>query len=150
DPQDRRALGASRVKEGVVSWLRRFERVVLHALYDLTEAEFLLIRSLIEILPEGGTVVMFNATANVRPTQFAEWTWQRFIQDDSLAEKTFPEFCRPFHPTRPILEKLFVFEPHEPLPPDDSVHIIEASGRYKEAQAIGNAIAGLLERGEGP
>src|SRR5215471_19939553 len=37
DPQDRRALAAARVREGAVTWLQRFDRVVLHALYDLTE-----------------------------------------------------------------------------------------------------------------
>jgi hypothetical protein len=150
DPQDRRALAASRVKEGAAPWLRKFERVVLHALYDLTEAEFLLVRTLIEFLPEGGTVVMFNTTANVKPTQFAEWTWQKFIRDESLAEKTFPDFCKPSHPGRAVLDKLFVFEPHEPLPPDDSLRIIEASGRYDEAVAIGREIVSLLEHGEPP
>src|SRR5215470_6253693 len=121
DPQDRCTLAASRVREGAVGWLKRFRRLVVHAIYDLTEAEFVLVRSLIETLPEGGTVVLFNTTANVKPTQFAEWTWQRFIQDESLAEKTFPEFCRSSHPERGILEKLFVFEHHEPFAADDSL-----------------------------
>jgi hypothetical protein len=150
DPQDRRALAASRVKESLPGWLQKFQRVVLHALYDLTEAEFLLMRSLIEALPDGGTVVLFNTTSNVRPTQFAEWTWQRFVQDESLAEKTFPEFYRTSRPNRPVLEKLFVFDPHEPLPPDDSLRIIEASGRYTEVQAIAADVVDLLKRGENP
>src|SRR5262245_54722546 len=42
DPQDRRAIAASRVRESTAPWLQRFRRVVLHALYDLTEAEFFL------------------------------------------------------------------------------------------------------------
>ena len=150
DPQDRRALAASRVKEARVPWLQRFKRVVLHALYDLSETEFLLIRSLIEVLPDGGMVILFNTTANIKPTQFAEWTWQRFAQDESLAEKTFPEFCRSSRPSRHILEKLFLFESHEPLPPDDSLQIIQASGRYSEVRTIGGDIADLLIRGESP
>jgi len=148
DPHDRRALAASRVRESVIPWLRRFRRVILHALYDLTEAEFLLIRSLIEVLPDGGAVILFNATTNIKPTQFAEWTWQRFVQDEALAEKTFPEFCRPARPNRPVLEKLFVFDAHEPLPPDDSLRIIAASGRYDEVRIIGGDIVELLNRGE--
>jgi hypothetical protein len=129
---------------------QRFERVVLHALYDLTEAEFILVRSVIEKLPDGGAVILFNTTANVKPTRFAEWTWRRFIQDESVAEKTFPEFCRPSQPNRAVLEKLFLFEPHEPLPPDDSLRIIEAPGRYKEVETIGGDIADLLAAGESP
>jgi CRISPR/Cas system-associated exonuclease Cas4 (RecB family) len=150
DPHDRRALAASRVRETTIAWLQRFQRVVLHALYDLTEAEFLLVRSVIEALPDGGTVIVFNTTANVRPTQFAEWTWQRFVQEESLAEKTFPEFCRSSRPSRAVLERLFVFGPEDPLPPDDSLRIVRASGRYNEIQAIGGEIADLLIRGETP
>ncbi len=148
DPQDRRALAASRVKEKAAPWLDRFQRVVLHALYDLNEADFLLVRSLIEVLPDGGTVILFNTTANVKPTAFAEWTWQRFIRDESLAERTFPEFCRPSNPTRAVLERLFVFEARDPLPPDSSIRIIEAPGRYKEVETIGGDIADLLASGE--
>jgi hypothetical protein len=150
DPQDRYAIAASRVREGAIVWLERFDRVVLHALYDLSESEFILVRSLIERLPEGGTVVLFNSTANVKPTQFAEWTWQRFVRDESLAEKTFPDFCRPSHPNRAVLEKLFVFEPHELLPSDDSLRIVEAPSRYKEVEKIGGDIADLLAAGESP
>src|SRR5438067_517848 len=115
---------------------QRRRRRVGHALYDLTVADFLLIRYLIEARPDGGPVILFNATTDIKPTQFAEWTWQRFVQDESLAEKTFPEFCRPARPNRPVLEKLFVFEAHEPLPPDDSLRIVAASGRYEEVRTV--------------
>src|SRR5262245_14771830 len=87
DPVDRCWLAASRVAERAIPWLKRFERVVLHAIYDLNEAEFALVRNLIEALPDGGTIILFNATSNVKPTQFAEWTWQRFVNDESLAER---------------------------------------------------------------
>src|SRR5262249_13220046 len=141
---------ASRVREGTIPWLARFQRVVLHALYDLTESQFILVRALIEACPDGGTVVLFNTTSNVKPTQFAEWTWQRFIQDDTLAEKTFPEFCRPAQRVRDVLERLFVFEPREPLMRDDSLRIVEAPSRYKEVEKIGGDIADLLAAGESP
>src|SRR5262245_8158158 len=150
DPQDRCALAASRVREGAIGWLTRFQRLVLHAIYDLTEAEFVLVRSLIDALRDGGVVVLFNTTANVKPTQFAEWTWQRFVQDESLAEKTFPEFCRPSHPSRAILEKLFLFDPHEDFPRDDWLRIVETSSRYKEVEKIGGDIVDLLRSGESP
>jgi ATP-dependent helicase/DNAse subunit B len=150
DPQDRRSIAAARVREGAVQWLNRFDRAVLHALYDLTEAEFLLVRALIESCSEGGVVVLFNTTTNVKPTQFAEWTWQRFIYDDLLAEKTVPEFCRTSHPSRAVLDRLFKFEPGDPLPADNSLRIIEAPGRYKEIETIGAEISDLLIAGENP
>ena len=64
----------ARVKEGTIDWLKRYERVVLHAIYDPTEAQFELIHDLIEALPDGGAVVLFNATSNVT---FTPGTLQR-------------------------------------------------------------------------
>src|SRR5439155_27232473 len=86
DPHERRAPAALRVRESGIPWPGRFQRVVIHALYDLNEAEFLLKRSLIEVLPDGGAVILFNTTTNLKPTKYAQWTWQRFVQDESLAE----------------------------------------------------------------
>ena len=109
DPNDRRWIASVRVAEGHL-WVQQFERVIVHAIYDLNECEFALVHNLIEALPDGGTVVLFNSTANVKPTQFAEWTWQRFVRDEALADKTFPEFCRSSGPAADLLERLFVWE----------------------------------------
>jgi hypothetical protein len=154
DPQDRRWIAATRLIEGGIPWLRRFDRAVLHALYDLNEAEFTVLRNLIEALPEGGTVMLFNTTANVKPTQFAEWTWQRFVYDESLSDKTFPEFCRPLDVNRAVLDRLFIFDSAnaaadaQPLPADPSLRIVQAPGRYKEIEWIASEIADLLSSGE--
>ena len=135
DLQDRCALAAARVKEGEIPGWRRFERCRPATLYDLTEAEFLLVRSLIEALPDGGLVVLFNTTANVKPTQFAEWTWQRFVRDESLAEKTFPEFCRPSTRTARFSSGCLSSNPARPASARmDSLRIVEAPGRYKEVE----------------
>ncbi|HYR83746.1 MAG TPA: PD-(D/E)XK nuclease family protein [Terriglobia bacterium] len=149
DPQDRRALAASRTIEKATPWLDKFSRIVLHALYDLTEAEFSLVRVLIETLPDGGAVILFNTTANIKPTQFAEWTWQRFIRDESLADKTFPEFCRVLNPNRAVLERLFA-DSGTPLPSDDGLRIFELPGRYKEIEKIGGDICDLILSGQSP
>jgi hypothetical protein len=147
DAHDRCRVAASRVAEGV-QWLQRFERLVLHAIYDPTEAEFALIHNLIEALPDGGAVILFNSTANVKPTQFAEWTWQRFVRDESLAERTFPEFCRSASPNSPLIERLFLFDcTAEKLNPLQSLRIVQASGRYREVEIIASEIAGLLAGG---
>src|SRR5207247_6924616 len=72
------------------------------------------------------------------------------IHDESLADKTFPEFCRSSSPARPVLERLFNFETGEPLPLDDSLRIVEAAGRYKEIERIGGDISDLLVSGASP
>jgi len=148
DPRDRRWLAASSVKES--DFLKRFDNVVLHAIYDPNPAEFALLHSLIERLPGGGTVVMFNATSNVKPTQFAEWTWQRFVQDEALSDKAFPEFVRSAGPAKDLLERLFVFDAKSPadlLPADKAPRILQCSGRYGEIESVGAEIAGLLDSG---
>ena len=148
DAQDRCWLAARRVREGS-PWVSRFARVILHAIYDLNEAEFALVGNLIEALPDGGMVELFNATANVKPTQFAEWTWQRFIKDESLAERTFPEFCRPSSPNSDLIERLFIFDsPKPPLDSLPSLRLLQAGGRYREIETIGSEIRELLARGE--
>jgi superfamily I DNA/RNA helicase len=43
-----------------------------------------------------------------------------------------------------------VFEPSEPLSPDDSLRIVEAPSRYQEIEKIGADIADLLVAGENP
>jgi ATP-dependent helicase/DNAse subunit B len=151
DSQDRRWLAAENVRES--AWLQRFETVVLHALYDLSAAEFALLHNIMERLPDGGTVMVFNATANVKPTQFAEWTWQRFIYDDALSDKTFPEFFRSSGPASDLLERLFVFEAEPsvaPLRSGEWLRILQCSGRYGEIEAIGAGVKDLLASGADP
>jgi hypothetical protein len=151
DVQDRVWLATSRVAERSIPWLRRFKRVVLHTIYDPTEAEFSLIQNLIESVPDGAEVILFNSTANVKPTQFAEWTWQRFIRDESLAERTFPEFCRSSSPNGPVIERLFAFgSAGDLLNPLDSLRIVEAPGRYSEVEFIGSEVSRLLANGVNP
>jgi hypothetical protein len=148
DAQDRRWFAASRARES--QWLQRFSGVVLHALYDLNPAEFALLHNIIECLPDGGTVMLFNSTANVKPTQFAEWTWQRFVHDEKVSDKTFPEFLRSSGPASALLERLFVFENSggsAPLRGGGWLRVLQCSGRYGEIEAIGASVKDLLESG---
>ncbi|HEX5000082.1 MAG TPA: PD-(D/E)XK nuclease family protein [Terriglobia bacterium] len=150
DPKDRCWIAAQRIVGGS-DWVRHFDRIVVHAIYDLADCEFALIHNLIAALPEGGTVLLFNTTANVKPTQFAEWTWKRFLEDESLADKTFPEFFRPGGPNRDLLERLFVWEDEGDSsrsgPARSGLRILESRGRYAEIEAIGAEIQDLLGRG---
>jgi PD-(D/E)XK nuclease superfamily len=151
DPQDRRWMAASNALES--EWLRRFDCVILHAIYDPNPAEFAMLHNVMERLPGGGTLVLFNATSNVKPTQFAEWTWQRFVHDEQLADKAFPEFVRSAGPAKELLERLFVFEtkaPQKLLNPGETLRILQCSGRYGEIERIGGEIADLLDGGADP
>src|SRR3990172_4669335 len=70
--------------------------------------------------------------------------------EESLADRAFPEFCRPSHPHRELLERLFVFEARSNdalLDPDAWLRIIKTPGRYKEIEKIGSDIADLISAG---
>ena len=144
DPNDLFTQAADHVD---AAWVGRFGRIILYALYDLNNAEFDLVSRLLQRVPDGGTVVMFNSTTNIRPTQFAERTWRRFIFEDELAERTVPDFCRRPQEDRPLLERLFEYEPADPLEPDPGLRVIEAAGRYDEIEYIGRRIRRLLDGG---
>jgi RecB family exonuclease len=151
DPRDRRWLAAAGAKES--DWLKRFESVILHAIYDPSPAELALLHNVVERLPGGGTVMMFNATTNVKPTQFAERTWQQFVQDEALSDKAFPEFVRSTGPAKELLERLFVFDgrvSEDLLPREKAPRILQCSSRYGEIENIGTEIAGLLDEGADP
>ena len=151
DPRDRRWFAVAGAKES--DWVKRFDNAILHAIYDPNPAELATLHSLIERLPGGGTVMLFNATSNVKPTQFAEWTWQRFVQDEALSDKTFPEFLRSAGPASELLERLFVFDgknSQDPLPAARAPRILQCSGRYGEIETIASEIASLLDRGVDP
>ena len=97
--------------------------------------------------------MLFNATSNVKPTQFAEWTWHRFVHDEALSDKAFPEFVRSTGPAKELLERLFVFDakaPQELLDPAKAPRILQCSGRYGEIETIGAEIADLLDAGADP
>ena len=84
---------------------------------------------------------------------FAEFTWQRFVADESLAALVLPEFAWPR--TRGNLEalseRLFSRGPvGEALGPDNTFTVIAAPGRAREVEIMARRIRELLERGVFP
>jgi PD-(D/E)XK nuclease superfamily len=134
--------------------LQGVRRVVVHDVYHLSLVHYALLSLLIKQVDEGGTLQHFSGGLNVDAVTFAEFTWQRFVADESLAALVLPEFARP----RPrggnleiLSERLFSRGPvGEPIAPDDTLTVIAAPGRAREVEIMARRIRELLARGVAP
>ncbi|PYV45684.1 MAG: hypothetical protein DMG06_01475 [Acidobacteria bacterium] len=87
-----------------------------------------------------------------RPKVFVDFTWQRFVNDESLAESAIPEFaCSAVKPGTlgKLRERVFVSDrkSEEPLVPDETVRIFSAPDSYQEVEEVCRQIRKHLENG---
>ena len=75
--------------------LRGIRRIVVHDVYHLSLVHYALVSLLIKLVADGGLLQHFSSGLNVDAVTFAEFTWQRFVADESLAALVLPEFARP-------------------------------------------------------
>jgi hypothetical protein len=134
--------------------LHEVQRIVVHDVYHLSLAHYALVSLLIKLVDDGGMLQHFSSGLNVDAVSFAEFTWQRFVADESLAALVLPEFARP----RPrggnlesLSERLFSREAGgEAIAPDETLTIIAAPGRAREVEIVARRIRELLARGVFP
>lgn len=136
--------------------VRNIQQIVLHNLYDLSPVEHGILSCLIRSLPEGAVLIYFTDSLNVTATQFAERTWQRFVEDEALADKALPEFAfrrEGGNDLDEVLSRLFLFPEKSPPPIeilDNSIEVRAVGGRYREAEEIGREIRSLLDQDVAP
>jgi PD-(D/E)XK nuclease superfamily/Exodeoxyribonuclease V, gamma subunit len=134
--------------------LRDVRRVVVHDVYHLSLVYYALVSLLIKLLEDGGVLQHFSSSANVDATGFAEYTWQRFVADESLANLVLPEFARPRERggnLEALSQRLFATAPRaELLEPDASLEVIAAPGRRREVEIIARRVRELLAQGVAP
>jgi hypothetical protein len=70
--------------------LRHVRRIIVHDVYHLSLVHYALVSLLIKLLEDGGVLQHFSSSANVDAVRFAEYTWQRFVADESLANLVLP------------------------------------------------------------
>ena len=75
--------------------LQGIRRIVVHDLYHLSLVHYALVSLLIKRVDDGGILQHFSSGLNIDAVTFAEFTWQRFVADESLAALVLPEFARP-------------------------------------------------------
>jgi PD-(D/E)XK nuclease superfamily protein len=130
--------------------LHGVRRIIIHDVYHLSLMQYALVALLIKLVDEGGMLQHFSSGLNIDAVTFAEFTWQRFVADESLAALVLPEFARP----RPrggnleaLSERLFTRGPLESMAPDGTLTIIAAPGRTREVEIIARHIRAFLADG---
>ncbi|HTY54319.1 MAG TPA: PD-(D/E)XK nuclease family protein [Candidatus Binataceae bacterium] len=122
-------------------------QLLVAEIYDFTLLQYLIVSSLIRLI--GNATVTIQAEPHrVDSWRFPELTWNRFVEDESIADQTLPLFIR--RGGRPgrlgfVLRHLFEQEDGELPPPDDTVEIIEAPDRYHEVEETARTIRRALE-----
>jgi ATP-dependent helicase/DNAse subunit B len=134
--------------------LHGIQRIIVHDVYHLSLVHYALVSLLIKLVDDGGMLQHFSSGLNVDAVTFAEFTWQHFVADESLAALVLPEFARP-RPRGSNLESLSerLFSRGavgEAMAPDETLTVIAAPGRAREVETVARRIREILARGVFP
>jgi len=134
--------------------LQGIRRVILHDVYQLSLVHYALVSLLLKLAEDGGVLQHFSDGMNVEAVTYAEFTWQRFVADESLASHVLPEFAmrlRQGGTLEALSERLFTSgPPAELLVPDDTLAVVAAPGRAREVESIARDVRQLLAYGVSP
>ena len=125
-------------------------RIVFAELYDFSALQFLVATSLIRLIGDA-ELIAFAHPENVDATRFVERTWNRFVADASISEQVLPSFVARggrHGNLAAVLRGVFAGAAPEPVPPDGSIRMVAAPGRYAEVETAVRDIRRRLERGE--
>ncbi|HKV53218.1 MAG TPA: PD-(D/E)XK nuclease family protein [Candidatus Binataceae bacterium] len=131
-------------------YLVGIERMLIAEVYDPSLVQFMMIAALIRII--GDAEITIQAEPHkLSVDRFADLTWNRFVAEESIADKVLPHFVRRGGREGRlgfVLTHLFSEAPDRPDPPaeDSSVRIIEAPNASREAEEIARSIRRMLER----
>jgi ATP-dependent helicase/DNAse subunit B len=122
--------------------LEGVEHLQIGEIYDFSMLQFMIVAALIRIVGDA-TITIQAAEHRSDATRFAELTWNRFVAEESIADKVLPEFVR--RDGRPgrlgfVLENLFRESAAVPPPADDTLGVVEAPSRLGEIEEVGRAI----------
>ncbi|HYR97215.1 MAG TPA: hypothetical protein VEM57_10790, partial [Candidatus Binatus sp.] len=125
------------------------EKIVFAEIYDFSVLQFLIATSLIRLVGDA-ELIAFAHPENVDATRFLDRTWNRFVGDPGIADQVLPSFVARGGRQGSLaaaLRGVFAAERPEPVPPDGSVRLVVAPGRYREVEAAVRDIRVRLERG---
>lgn len=132
--------------------LRGLRRVVFAELYDFSMVEFLIATALITAVGDAELIVFAHPT-NVDAARFLERSWNRFVSDQTIADRVLPGFV--FRGGRQgslaaALAGVFMVERPPPAPPDGSIRLRTAPNRYGEVEAAVREIRERIAAGAPP
>lgn len=123
------------------------EQLLVAEIYDFTLLQFMIVASLIRLI--GDACLTIQAEPHrVDSFRFPDLTWNRFVEDESIADQVLPVFVRREGRSGRlgfILQHLFNPTDAEAPPPDDTTEIVEAPNRYGEIEEVARSIRRALE-----
>ena len=123
------------------------EQLLVAEIYDFTLLQFMIVASLIRLI--GDACLTIQAEPHrVDSFRFPDLTWNRFVEDESIADQVLPVFVRREGRSGRLgftLQHLFNPTDAEPPPPDDTIEIVEAPNRYGEIEEVARSIRRALE-----
>jgi len=116
-------------------------------IYDFSLLQFMIVTALIRIVGDA-TLTIQAAEHPAGAARFAELTWNRFVAEESIADKVLPDFVRRggrFGRLGFVLEHLFVETPDIAPPADETFEVVEAPTPLGEIEEVGRAIRRAME-----
>jgi ATP-dependent helicase/DNAse subunit B len=123
-------------------------RLLVAEIYDFGLLQFMIVAALIRLVGDARLTIQAEPHA-VNANRFPELTWNRFVSEESIADKVLPQFVRRGGRQGRlgfILTNIFSGNYPAPPLPDGTVSIIEAPSRRREVEEVARAIRRVLER----
>ncbi len=129
-------------------FLSGVERLLVAEIYDLSLLQFMIVAALIRMIGDAELTIQAEPH-KVNVSRFMELTWNRFVGEESIADKVLPAFVRREGRTGRLgflLEHIFTGKYPDPPSSDESVTIVQAANPRGEAEQAARMIRSMLER----
>ena len=116
-------------------------------IYDFSLLQFMIVTALIRIVGDA-TLTIQAADHPAGAGRFADLTWNRFVAEESIADKVLPDFVRRGGRSGRlgfVLEHLFIETPDVAPPADQTLELVEAPTPLGEIEEVGRAIRREME-----
>ena len=116
-------------------------------IYDFSLLQFMIVAALIRIVGDA-TLTIQAAEHSAGSGRFAELTWNRFVAEESIADKVLPEFVRRGGRSGRlgfVLEHLFIETTDAAPAADATLEVVEAPTPLGEIEEVGRAIRRAME-----
>ena len=152
DPHDRERIVLAALHEAERSGRRPrplagVNHLLVAEIYDLSLLQFMIVASLIRLIGDADVTIQ-AAPHKVDSNSFANLTWNRFVGEESIADKVLPHFVHRGGREGQLgfaLEHLFTGEAPPPPSFDGTITIVEAPHRLREVEEAARTIRRMFE-----
>jgi len=128
-------------------FLKGVGKVLIAELYDFSLLEFMTAASLIRLVGDAELRIQADSKS-IDAIGFADLTWNRFVDDESIADKVLPEFIRREGRTGRlglVVKDIFHNRRVVEAAVEENVEIVEAADAKAEVEAVARAIRRNVE-----